>query len=267
MLTPTAWLAPHIPTLLVDSFRGHRTGMLDALAEASSELITADPVAIVVVSARWQTEGPFLVDPGRRHRTLTDHTGFGVEIRYDCTGAPGLARALVAAGTRAGVRVATAERGVDSGVAVPLQLLLPDRHVPVVPVSVADRPDAECRAWGAALRKAIEAWPGPVAFVVGGLLSFDAHAWRLSRTVAAHGEFDERVIDALRAGRWDVIPEERLAVAATGRRTPAEAVHVEGELRHLEVLRGFLGSDVAGDVRCYESGPGVGAALVAFPLE
>ena len=57
---------------------------------------------MVALSARWVAEGPFLVDAGRRHRTLTDYPGFGVEVRYDCQGHPELARRLVEAGVRLG---------------------------------------------------------------------------------------------------------------------------------------------------------------------
>ncbi len=266
MLTPLAWLVPHVPTLLVDSLRGHRTPMLAALEDLSHLLFEDRPGAVVVVSARWQTNGPFMVDAGKRHRTLTDYSGFGVEVRYDCKGQPALAKALIAAGTKAGVRTAASTRGVDSGVAVPMNFLIPDKSVPVVPVSVADRPVDECRAWGAAMARAIDLWPDPVLFVVGGLLSFDLHAWQLSREVPAQAEFDERVLAALADGDWDSLDHERRALAAAGDRTTGDAVLVEGELRHLEILRGFLGADVTGDLRCYEAGSGMGAALIAFEV-
>ena len=165
MLTPLAWLVPHVPTLLVDSIRGHRTPMLAALEDLSHLLFEDRPGAVVVVSARWQTSGPFMVDAGKRHRTLTDYSGFGVEVRYDCNGHPALAKALIAAGLKAGVRTTASTRGVDSGVAVPMSFLIPDKSVPVVPVSVADRPIDECRAWGAAMARAIDNWAEPVLFV------------------------------------------------------------------------------------------------------
>ncbi len=266
MLTPLAWLVPHVPTLLVDSIRGHRTPMLAALEDLSHLLFEDRPGAVVVVSARWQTSGPFMVDAGKRHRTLTDYSGFGVEVRYDCNGHPALAKALIAAGLKAGVRTTASTRGVDSGVAVPMSFLIPDKSVPVVPVSVADRPIDECRAWGAAMARAIDNWAEPVLFVVGGLLSFDPHAWQLSRDVPAQAEFDERVLAALAEGQWNALADERRALAAAGRRTTGDAVLVEGELRHLEILRGFLGADVAGDLRCYEAGSGMGAALMAFDV-
>jgi len=189
MVTPLAWLAPHVPTLLVDEHRAHRTEMLDALAGASHALLESGPRAAVVVSARWQSSGPFLVDAGKKHQTLTDYSGFGVEVRYDSDGDASLARAMVEAGTRAGLRVAAANRGIDSGVTVPMHFLAPGRNLRIVPSSVADRSVGECRAWGASIRRTLTAWPEPVAFVVGGLLSFDPHAWQLGREVTVQREF------------------------------------------------------------------------------
>ncbi len=266
MLSSRVPLVPHIPTLLVDAHRGHHTEMLEALGELSQELAGTPTAAAVVLSARWQSSGPFLVDSGASHQTITDYSGFGVEVRYDCPGHPALARALVEAGGRAGLRVAATHRGVDSGVSVPLNFLRPDRGLPVVPLSVADRPLAECRAWGAELRRRLELWPDPVLFVVGGLLSFDPHAWQLGREVGAQREFDQRLLRALDAGDWDAVAAERDTLAAAGRRTSGAGVLVEGELRHLEILRGCLGADLPGDVRCYEPSPGVGAALVTFEI-
>jgi len=266
MVTPLAWLVPHVPTLLVDEHRGHHTEMLVALAGASHALLESGPRAAVVVSARWQSSGPFLVDAGKKHQTLTDYSGFGVEVRHDSDGDAALARALVEAGTRAGLRVAAAKRGIDSGVTVPMHFLAPERNLKIVPSSVANRSVGECRAWGASIRRTLAAWPEPVAFVVGGLLSFDPHAWELGREVTAQRGFDERLLEALRVGRWSAIAEERQVLLAAGSRTHGGTVQVESELRHLEILHGYLGADVRGDVRCYEASPGVGAALVSFEV-
>ena len=256
MLTSRALLVPTLPTLLVDEHRRHQTEMLSALGEQSARLRAEAPEIVVALSARWVAEGPFLVDAGRRHRTLTDYPGFGVEVRYDCQGHPALARALVEAGTRAGVRVATTTRGVDSGVTVPLHFLLPAPEVPVVPLSLADRSPAECRAWGAVLRQALAARPERIAFVVGGLLADNQHAWSLGRELPESRDFDRRVLAALQSGAWETL----------GHREPGENERVQPQagLRHLEVLRGFLQHDAPGVVGCYESSPGVGAALVEF---
>jgi aromatic ring-opening dioxygenase catalytic subunit (LigB family) len=256
MLTARAWLVPNLPTLVLDEHRRHRTPMLEALGREAMRLAEDKPDVIAALSARWVSPGPFQVDVGRRHRTLTDYPGLGVELRYDCTGYPALARALVDAGAKQGVRVGPAQRGVDSGVTVPLHFLIPRRTVPVIPLSIAARPAAECRAWGAIVRRVLEARPEKVALVVGGMLSHDAHAWSFQRDVPEARAFDEHALKALAAGKWDqVTPGDSKVV---------ERAHPEADLRHLDFLRGFLGSDVQAQVLCYESGPGVGGALAAF---
>lgn len=259
MLPTHVLLAPTLPTLLLDQHRRHHTRMLAELEAASERLLAEAPRAIVALSARWNTPGPFRVDAGRRHRTLTDYAGLGVEVRYDCNGHPALARALVEAGERRRVPVATTTRGVDSGISVPLHFLAPRAPLPVVPLSMPPHPPAGCRAWGAALREALEAWPERVALVVGGALSFNLHAWSLGREVPEARDLDAWALDRLGRGDWDDF-QSRLPARLVEQAKPDAA------LLHLEVLRGFLGADRPGIVRCYESGPGVGAALVEFPL-
>ena len=232
--------------------------MLESLARAASDLAAAAPEAIVALSARWGASGPFRVDAGARHRTLTDYEGLGVELRYDCEGHPALARALVDAGRKAGLRVAAASHGVDSGVTVPLHFLLPGRQLPVVPLSLSAQDMRACRAWGAAMRIALENWSERVAFVVGGVLSCNEHAWNLKREVPEARAFDEAALAALERGAWDEIGGSSRAVRGKAR--------PEAGLRHLEVLRGLVGDGVRAVVRCYESGPGIGAALVEFPI-
>ncbi|HEY3215271.1 MAG TPA: hypothetical protein VGK93_02135 [Candidatus Eisenbacteria bacterium] len=258
MLTSQALLVPHLPTLLVDEHRGHRTPMLEALSEQAHRLQAERPEAVVVLSARWDSEGPFRVDVGRRHGTLTDYPGLGVEVRYDCAGHPRLARALVQAGAKAGVHVGAAERGVDSGVTVPLHFLLSRPVSPVVPLSLARRPAGECRAWGAVIRRVLQARPERVAFVVGGVLSHAIHAWNFKREVPEARAFDEHALRAISSGAWDDLQGADPALA--------ERAQPEAGLRHLEVLRGFLAADRPGLVRCYEEEHGIGAALVEFEI-
>lgn len=256
MLLPRALLVPHLPTLVLDEHRRHHTPMLAALAAEATTLASELPDVVVVISARWQSDGPFHADVGKRHRTLTDYSGFGVEVRYDCPGHPAIARALVDAGVRAGVRVGPATRGVDSGVTVPLHFLLPRPVVPVVPLSVANLPTAACRAWGAVLRRTLAERPERVLVVIGGLLSADWHSWSFQRDVPEATEFDEHLIGALQAGTWDGIRKVEDKVF--------ERAHPEAGLAHLDILRGFLGADLAGTLLAYEGARGVGAALIAF---
>jgi aromatic ring-opening dioxygenase catalytic subunit (LigB family) len=258
MLISYAWLVPHLPTLVIDEHRGHFGGMVQAMRAASERLSAEQPDVIVALSARWTTPGPFLVDTGRRHPTLTDYSGFGVEVRYDCAGHPKLGKALVEAARKAKLRVSAATRGLDSGLAVPLHFMAPRREQPVVPLSIGERSPEECRQWGEILGRTLAAWPERVAFIVGGLLSYNAHAWSLRRDVPEGISFDERALDSLRNGRWsDLRPPDAALL---------EKAQPEAGLRHLDLLRGFLGQDIRGDVRCYEPSPGVGAALVEFPV-
>ncbi len=258
MLIPRAILAPHLPTLVLDEHRGHRTPMLEAFTELRGWVEEQKPQTVVAASARWCPQGPFRVGIARRHRTITDHPKLGVELRYDCPGHPALARTLIEKGERAGVQVGPMQRGIDSGVAVPLHFLLPKPTVPVVPLALATRSADECRAWGKVIRAVLEAHPAPVLFMVGGMLSNAEHDWSLGREVPEAQELDERVTQALTVGAWSELQqiEPRLR----------ERAHPEAELRHLELLRGFLGSDVAGEVKSYESSPGMGGALIEFAV-
>lgn len=258
MRHPLVLLVPSLPTLVLDEHRGHRTPMLEALAGAAEALAHDRPDVVLVLSARWETEGPFAVDVGARHRTLTDYTGLGVEVRYDCSGRPALAKALVEAGHAAGVRVGPAQRGVDSGVSVPMHFLFARSGVPVVPLSVADADPAACRAWGAVIARFAAARPERILFVVGGVLSHDEHAWNFKRNVPETATLDEAVMTALGDGDWD-------ALHALPRRT-LERAKPQAALRHLEVLRGYLGADLRGQVLAYEAQPGIGAALVSFSM-
>jgi aromatic ring-opening dioxygenase catalytic subunit (LigB family) len=259
MLIPRVLLAPHLPTLMVDEHRGHETPMLQALADEAARLAAEPPDVVVAMSTRWDSDGPFLVDAGRRHRTLTDYTGFGVEVRYDCDGAPALARALVDRLTRAGARVGAAMRGVDSGVTVPLHFLLPRHGAPVVPISLAHQSADSCRVFGALLERALTERPERVLFVVGGLLSADMHAWSFQREVPEAVALDTHLLRVIEAGDWPALREIAPAVMERGK--------PDAGLRHLDVLHGFLGDDRAGIVRAYEASHGVGAVFASFALD
>lgn len=259
MLTSSASLLPSVPTMLIDEQRGDITEMIEALSAFGGRLMAEEPEAIVLLSPRWVSSGPFGVDAAQSHRSVIDLPGFGVEPRYDCPGHPTLANAILDHAARHGVRAAAARRGTDTAASIPLRFVAPAHRTPVVPVSIGEGSREEHRAWGAALRHALEAWPGKVAFVIGGALSWNVHAFNLRREVPECGEMDERVLSLLRRGAWgeleDVVSQY------------AERAVPEAGLLHLEVMRGFLLANVPGHVLEYEYSPGIGTALVEFGLE
>ena len=244
--------------MLIDEQRGDFTEMIEALTAAGERLASEQPDAIVALSSRWSTPGPFHADDSRTHTSVIDLPGFGVEPRYPCAGHPALARAIVAGAARAGIRAAVARRGTDTGLSVPLHFLARERGWRVVPLSLREGPRAEHRAWGESIRRTLEAHDERVAFVVGGALAFNLHAFNLRRDLAEARELDERVIEALRAGRWTALAELDAGLL--------EKAQPDAGLRHLEVLRGFLLDDRPGRVLEHEASPGVGTLLAEFPL-
>lgn len=260
MLTSTALLLPSVPTMLIDEQRGDVTEMIEALQAAGRRLFADEPAAIVAVSARWPSPGPFQADDGERHRSVIDLPGFGVEPRHDCPGHPALARAIVERAVRDGVRAATSRRGLDTGLSIPLHFLDPARRTPVVPLSIGEGSREEHRAWGASIRSALNGWNERVAFVVGGALSWNLHAFNLRRELDESRALDEAALEAMSAPAWGDL--ER-AVVRWGEKASPEA-----DLRHLEVMRGFLMLDtVRGHVLEHEVSPGLGTALVEFGIE
>jgi aromatic ring-opening dioxygenase catalytic subunit (LigB family) len=258
MLTSRALLLPSVPTMLIDEQRGDFTEMIEAVTEAGVRLAAESPEAIVAVSSRWISSGTFHADDARTHKSVIDLPGFGVEPRYDCPGAPALGRALVEGATRSGLRATCARRGTDTGLSIPLHFLSRDRRVPVVPVSLSEGTREEHRAWGESLRHTLEARKERVAFVVGGALSFNLHAFNLRRDLVEARELDALVLESIRKGHWSALANLEPALLDKARPDAA--------LRHLEVLRGFLIADLPGRVLEYESTPGLGTVLAEFPL-
>ena len=258
MLTSRALLLPSVPTMLIDEQRGDITEMIEALSGAGERMLAEAPDAVVVVSPRWVSSSAFQADDGRQHRSVIDLPGFGVEPRYDCPGHPGLARAIVEHATKSGLRASVARHGIDTAASIPLHFLVRSRRVPIVPLSISEGSPEEHRAWGAAIRHALNAWEGRAAFCVGGALSWYLHAFNLRRDVPEGVELDRRVLEALEIGAWSRVQD---AVTALG-----EKAHPEAGLKHLEVLRGFLLIETGGHVREYETVHGLGTALAEFPL-
>jgi aromatic ring-opening dioxygenase catalytic subunit (LigB family) len=259
MLTSRALLLPSVPTMLIDEQRGDFTEMIEAVTAAGERLASEGPEIIVALSARWVSSGPFHADDARSHKSVIDLPDFGVQPRYDCAGHPALARELVEDATRAGLRAQCARHGVDTGVSVPLHFLARDRRWPVVPLSLSDGTREEHRAWGESIRHTLHRRRERIVFVAGGALAFNLHAFNLRRELVEAQDLDERVLDAVRHGRWSALAELEPALL--------EKAQPEAALHHFEVLRGFLLGDLPGRVLEHESSPGLGTALVEFALD
>ena len=259
MLTSRALLLPSMPTMLIDEQRGDFTEMIEAVTTAGHGLAAEAPDVIVALSARWVSGGPFHADDARRHKSVIDLPDFGVQPRYDCDGHPAVAREIVKDATRRGLRAAAARHGVDTGISIPLHFLARERRMPVVPLSLSEGSREDHRRWGESIRHTLHARPEKIAFVVGGALAFNLHAFNLRRELAEAQDLDERVLDAVHRGRWSALAEIEPDVL--------EKAQPDAALRHLEVLRGFLLGDRPGRVLERESSPGVGTALVEFALD
>ena len=99
----------------------------------------AQPRAILIASAHWETSLPMLTG-GARLGTIHDFSGFPDELyrlKYDAPGSPELAQQAASLLRSAGLSPSiNACRGVDHGAWVPLRWMFPQANVPVVQLSI-----------------------------------------------------------------------------------------------------------------------------------
>jgi 4,5-DOPA dioxygenase extradiol len=117
----------------------------------------AQPKAVLVISAHWETETPTL-SAALEPETIHDFAGFPsrcYDLFYITEGAPALAERIATMITAAGLAESVAvdqHRGLDHGAWVPLMLAFPAGHLPVVELSVQPgRSPADHLALGRAL--------------------------------------------------------------------------------------------------------------------
>ena len=98
------------------------------------------PEAILMISAHWENSLVPLVSLAVRPETIHDFDGFPralYGIRYDCPGAPDMARLAVdLLHAESFEAVAVPDRGLDHGAWAPLSLMYPDADIPVFQVSL-----------------------------------------------------------------------------------------------------------------------------------
>jgi 4,5-DOPA dioxygenase extradiol len=130
---PTLFLSHGSPMLALQDSPARR--FLQGLGKSFER-----PLAIVVVSAHWETMGGPAVSLAQQPETIHDFGGFPralFEMQYRAPGAPEAAQRasvlLEAHGIPAG---RNAQRGLDHGAWVPLSLMYPDADIPVAQLSV-----------------------------------------------------------------------------------------------------------------------------------
>ncbi|MDO8499823.1 MAG: 4,5-DOPA dioxygenase extradiol [bacterium] len=95
------------------------------------------PAAVLCISAHWFVDGTF-VHGAKRPQTIHDFYGFSPElyaVRYDCPGAPAVAREVQGIVTTAKVQWDT-DWGLDHGCWVVIKRLFPEADVPVFQMSL-----------------------------------------------------------------------------------------------------------------------------------
>ena len=104
----------------------------------------SDVSAVLCISAHWQTREP-AVGAVQRPETIHDFSGFPealYRIRYPAAGSPLLADRVVDLLYGAGLSCRPDQvRGIDHGTWIPMMLMYPDGHVPVVQVSIQQHLD------------------------------------------------------------------------------------------------------------------------------
>jgi aromatic ring-opening dioxygenase catalytic subunit (LigB family) len=144
-MLPTFYI-PHGggPCFFMDDPQGTWTGMAQFLRKLPDTL-PAQPAAILIVSGHWESDG-FLLTASNKPPLVFDYYGFPphtYQLRYDAPGAPALAAQVAQLLGDAGFTAhLDAQRGLDHGVFVPLKVVYPDAHIPVVELSLDARLDA-----------------------------------------------------------------------------------------------------------------------------
>ena len=129
--TPVIFVSHGAPTLLVDGTKAEQF-FKDISASFSK------PKGILVISGHWE-ESEFTVSTIKQQQTIYDFYGFQKELyeyKYEPEGAIELAEQTKALLEAKGIKVNTAERGLDHGAWIPLICMYPDSDVPVTQLSL-----------------------------------------------------------------------------------------------------------------------------------
>lgn len=175
-----AIFSSHGPDLLTlgrgifDSFEESERKVVEALEACSENIRKVKPDAVIAISPHWYTGGRFLIDGSKKLPCIQDYYGFSpnfYSFRYDAAGEPELAKAIADSLVRDGFQAElTGGRGLDHGHWVPLHYLLPERNVPVVPLSITGLSAEEHYSSGISIAHALNDYSGRIAILATGAL-------------------------------------------------------------------------------------------------
>lgn len=149
MMMPVLFLSHGAPTLPLDA---GETGA--AWRQLGAQL--PKPVAILVISAHWETRIP-TISRAVQPETIHDFSGFPEELyslQYPAPGAPQMAEAAAQLLQQANIPVQLDDQhGLDHGAWVPLSIMFPQADIPVAQLSL--QPEQE-PAWHLALGRTLQ---------------------------------------------------------------------------------------------------------------
>lgn len=270
----------HIPRMVLSEgpgpLHGCRDDAIQGLREVGERLVGSGADTVIILDTHWLSNAAYHVNAWTEFQGVFTSSEFPTQIEamdFDHVGNPELAKALAQTATEQGVAMLAHERatlGLEYGTLVPMHFMKLGRQVKVVSVSgwLAFATIEESRRMGAAIRQAIEAYPGKVAIVASGSLSHRIHdnAVVFDRPYEISDEFnrqcDLRALELWQAGRWTefcaMLPS--YAKACTG----------EGWMHDTAMLLGALGWDGyqgrAEVVTPYFVASGTGQVNVVLPV-
>lgn len=269
----------HVPSIFLSEKPGPTFGIrqkaIDSLRELGRRAEAAGVDTFVVLDVHWQVTVGFHLNAKERHAgTFTSHElpHFIDELAYDYEGDPALAKAIGEVATARELKTRVHEMPgleVEYGTLIPMRHMNPSGRARVLPVACniyASLP--EHRAFGEALREAIEASDRRVSLLASGSLShqFMENSKAEAGLNAISDEFnrqvDLKVLELWQAGRW----AEFFAMFASY----AERCYGEAGMADSAMLFGALGWDAyagRGEVLGeYFPSSGTGQVFVDFPL-
>lgn len=269
----------HVPSIFLSEKPGPTFGIrqraVDSLRELGRRAEAAGVDTFVVLDVHWQVSVGFHLNAKERHAgefTSSELPHFIDALSYDYEGDPALAKLVGEVANARGAKTRVHEMpglDVEYGTLIPMRHMNPAARARVLPVACNVYASLdEHRAFGEALRDAIDASDRRVSLLASGSLShqFMENARAEAGMNAISDEFnrqvDLRVLELWQAGRW----AEFFAMF------PSYAVRCHGEagMADTAMLLGALGWDAypgRGEVLGeYFPSSGTGQVFVDFPL-